>query len=198
MFERPGRDFVLAREPDAGLGASVGREPIEYADAVRMARDAVVQSDHHHPPTMSALFVKLIKLVFERLLVDGRVPTLEGERRDVVHVYGVGHGHEVAALQLDDERLVGARLINVVFEAEPLEDVERMWRVAHIVGVPASRALLGQNCWLEDMVFSFARATNDTAAAAAPSASTARRLSVIPGLFMKASIAPAPAAFDSS
>ena len=146
MLERPGRDFVLAGEPDAGLGACIGEDAIEHADAVRMAGDAVVQSDRHHPPTMGALLVKLVKLVLERLLVGRRVPTLEGERRDVVHVYGVGPGHEVAALQLDDERLVSARLVDVVFEAETLEDVERVWRVAHIIGVPAHRRLARALC----------------------------------------------------
>ena len=56
---------------------------------------------------------------------------------------GVGNCHEVPAFQLNDERLVGAWLIDVVLEAETLEDVERVRRVAHVVGVPADWHLAG-------------------------------------------------------
>jgi transposase len=56
------------------------------------------------------------------------------------------------------------------------------------------RALLGQNSSLMDKLFAgvdmavlFACATDDTAAAAAPSANSARRLSGIPGLVMMSS-----------
>ena len=87
---------------------------------------------------MRALLVELIEFILERLFVSSRVPTHEGVRSNVIHVQGVGNGHKVSALQLDDERLVGARLIDVVLEAETLEDIERVWRVANEVGVPAN------------------------------------------------------------
>ena len=50
---------------------------------------------------------------------------------------------EVAALELDDERLVHARLVDVVLEAEGLQDVERVRGVPHPIGVPADRPLAG-------------------------------------------------------
>jgi hypothetical protein len=61
---------------------------------------------HHHPTTCLALFVEFVELVFERLLIRGRVPAREGEGDDVIHVEGVRHGDKVAALDRQNERLI--------------------------------------------------------------------------------------------
>src|SRR5260370_14331639 len=90
---------------------------------------------------MRALLIELVELVLQRLFVGGRVPAFEWIGNDVVHVEGVGYGHEVPALQRYDEGLVPARLVDVVGEAETLQNIEGMRGIAHRVGVPADRRL---------------------------------------------------------
>src|SRR5258707_9350149 len=88
-------DLVLPGEPDVLLSLRVGEEAVKGSNPAGMAGDAIVQADHHHAPSMHALFVKLIELVAQRLLVGGRIPADEGKADDVVHVEGVRDGDEI-------------------------------------------------------------------------------------------------------
>ncbi len=54
---------------------------------------------------------------------------------------GVGNGHEVPSAHRDDERLVVARLVDVIEEAQILQRLQDVDGVAHPVGVPADRRL---------------------------------------------------------
>src|SRR5260370_42022103 len=90
---------------------------------------------------MPALFIELVELVLQRLFVGGWVPASERIGNDIVHMEGVGHGHEVPAFQRYDEGLVPARLVDMVGEAETLQNIEGMRGIAHPVGVPADRRL---------------------------------------------------------
>ena len=116
---RPVGDLVLAGEPDARLALRVGEEAIEDAHAIGVAGNTVVERHHHHPALGRAFLVELVEFVLQRLLVGGRVIALEREGHDVVHVEGVRHGDEVAALDRQDERLVHAGFVQIVGEAEP-------------------------------------------------------------------------------
>src|SRR5258708_30839430 len=98
MRRGPGRDCVLAREPDAGLRARVSQKAVEAAHAVRVTGDAIVQADDHHAPALRAFFVELVELVAQRLLVGRRAPAGERERHDVVEMERIRHRHEVAPL----------------------------------------------------------------------------------------------------
>jgi hypothetical protein len=71
----------------------------------------------------------------------GFQPTKEVD--DVVHLEGVGSGDEAAALELDDERLVDARFIDLVLETERLKNMEAIRRVARPIGVPGAGLLAG-------------------------------------------------------
>src|SRR6266446_4695136 len=139
----PARDLVFTGEPDARLRARVSQKSVETAYAVRVTGDAVVKADDHHSPALRALLVELVELVAQRLLVRRRAPADEGEGNDVVEMKRIRDRHEVAALQRHDERLVAARLVNVVQEAEALQNVQGSRRIAHPVRVPAYRLLAG-------------------------------------------------------
>ena len=56
---------------------------------------------------------------------------------------GIGYGDEVPSAHRDDERLVVARLVDVIEEAEILQRLQDVDGVAHPVGVPADRLLAG-------------------------------------------------------
>ena len=120
MREGPLRNLVLAREPHTLVVLRVGEEAVEHPNAIGMAVDAVMETDEHHPAPCRTLLVKLVEFVFQGLLVGHRVVTLEGKRRDVIHVKCVRHGYEVFAVDRNDERLVVAGLINVVKEPKLL------------------------------------------------------------------------------
>ena len=92
---------------------------------------------------MCAFLVKLIEFIAQRLLVGGRIPALEREGDDVVHVEGIGNGHKVPPSHRDDERFVVARLVDVIEETEILQRLQDVNGVAHPVGVPAERLLAG-------------------------------------------------------
>src|SRR6478672_2366738 len=92
---------------------------------------------------MRALLVKLIELIAQRLLVGGCIPALEWEGDDVIHVEGVRDRHEIPSAHRDDERLVVARLVDVIEEAEVLQRLEDVNGVTHPVSVPADWALAG-------------------------------------------------------
>src|SRR5690348_5015603 len=94
---------------------------------------------------MAAFLVKLVELVAKPLLIGRRIPSIERKRDDVVHMEGVRNGDEITALQGHDEWLVAARLVDVVEEAKALQDVQRPWRIAHPVSVPADRMLAGRH-----------------------------------------------------
>src|SRR5580693_7685324 len=143
VLERPFGDLVLAGEPDSGLRLRIGQEPVEHTHPVGMTRNAVMQRDDHHPALCRAFLVELVELVLQRLLVGGGVVPFEGEGHDIVHVERVGHSDEIAALKLDDERFVHARLVDVVLEAEALQNVERVWGVPHPVSVPTALSRRG-------------------------------------------------------
>src|SRR5260221_5512760 len=116
MIERPAGNLVLPSKPDALLALRVGKEAVEGANPAGMAGYAVVQADHHHTRRMCAFIVKLIEFIAQRLLVGGRIPALEREGDDVVHVEGVRNGHKVPSAHWDDERFVVARLVDVIEE----------------------------------------------------------------------------------
>src|SRR5260370_21994139 len=90
---------------------------------------------------MPALFIELVELVLQRLFVGGWVPASERIGNDIVHMEGVGHGHEVPAFQRYDEGLVPARLVDMVGGAETLQNIEGMRGISHPAGVPAARRL---------------------------------------------------------
>src|SRR5260221_2632667 len=110
-------DLVLPREPDILLALRIGEEAVKGSNPAGAAGDAIVQADHHHAPSMRALFVKLIELVAQRLFVGGRIPTDEGKGDDVVHVEGVGDGDEIPPAYRDNERLVVAWFVDVINKA---------------------------------------------------------------------------------
>src|ERR1700692_3340850 len=55
----------------------------------------------------------------------------------------VRNGDELAALELHDEWLVAAWFVDVIHEAQALQNVEGPRRMAHPIGVPADRLLTG-------------------------------------------------------
>src|SRR5271155_2502011 len=92
---------------------------------------------------MRAFLVQLIEFVAQRLFVGGVVPAEERKGDDVVEMKGIWNGHEVSALQRHYERLVAARLGDVIEGAQALQNVERSWRITHPIGVPAHWLLTG-------------------------------------------------------
>src|SRR6204780_3291742 len=92
---------------------------------------------------MASFLVKLVELVAQCLLISRRIPAHEGKGNNVVDMKGIRDRHEVAALQRHDERLVAAGLIDVVQEAQALQNVESSWRIAHPVRIPAYGSLAG-------------------------------------------------------
>src|SRR5258707_15507861 len=86
MIERPVGNLVLPSEPDALLALRVGKEAVEGANPAGVAGDAVVQADHHRASPLRPFLVKLVEFITQRLLVGGRIPTLEREGDDIVHV----------------------------------------------------------------------------------------------------------------
>jgi len=62
---RPARNFILAGEPDIFFPPHVIEDAIEHADGRRARADPVMQTDNHHPPSLRALFIKLIDLFFK-------------------------------------------------------------------------------------------------------------------------------------
>src|SRR6202051_1661751 len=143
MIERPAGDLVLPSEPDALLALRVGKETVEGANPAGVAGDAVVQADNHHTPPMWPFLVKLVELIAQRLLLGGRMPALEREGDDVVHVEGVRNGHKVPSAHRDDERFVVARLVDVIEETEILQRLQDVNGVAHPICVPAELLLAG-------------------------------------------------------
>src|SRR5207245_1812461 len=143
ICQGPAGDLIFTGEPDARLRARVRHETVERAHPVRVTGDAIVKADDHHSSTVRSLLVELVKLVAQRLLVRCRAPADEGEGNNVVEMKRVWNRHEVAALQRHDERLVAARLVNVVQESEALQNVQGSRRIAHPVRVPAHRPLAG-------------------------------------------------------
>src|SRR6266436_10074827 len=138
-------DLVLPGEPDILLSPRVDQEAVEGSHSACMAGDAIVQAQHHHAPSMRALFVKLIEFVTQRLLVSGCVPANEWKGDDVVQVEGIGDGHEISSAHRDDEWFVVARLIDVVKKAEFPQRLQNMDGVAHPIGVPADRLRTGNS-----------------------------------------------------
>src|SRR5260370_2650852 len=108
MIERPAGDLVFPSEPDALLALRVGKEAVEGANPAGVAGDAVVQADHHHAPPMRAFLVKLVEFIAQRLLVRGRLPALEREGDDLVHVEGGRDGPKVPSAHREDDRSVWA------------------------------------------------------------------------------------------
>src|SRR5260221_11294784 len=106
---------------------------------------------------MAAFLVQLIEFIAQRLFVGGRVPAEEGKGDDVVEMKGIWDGHEVSALQRHYERLVAARLLDVIEEAQALERVERFWRIGHPISVPPDQPLAGN-------IFNALHPINDKAA----------------------------------
>src|ERR1700736_2404078 len=92
---------------------------------------------------MAAFLIELVEFIAERLLVGGRIPANEREGHDVVQMKRVGNGDELAALERDDEWFVAAWLVDMIDEAQALQNVERSWRIAHPISVPADRLLTG-------------------------------------------------------
>src|SRR5260370_42559027 len=78
MFQHEASDVGLAGKPHALLAPRVFQKTIEHANPASVAGDAVMQTHDHHPAALCAFFVELVELVFERLLVSGRVPRFEG------------------------------------------------------------------------------------------------------------------------
>src|SRR5258705_11476700 len=75
------------------------------------------------------------------MIIVDRVPHLERERDDIVHVKRIGHGHEVASADRDDERFIPASLVDVVQKTELLERLQNECGVAHPVSIPTNRFL---------------------------------------------------------
>src|SRR5882762_6482913 len=92
---------------------------------------------------MAAFLVQLIEFVAQRLLVGGRIPADERKGHDVVEMKRVRNGDELAALEPHEEWLVTTWLVDVIDEAQALQNVERSRRIAHPIGVPADRLLTG-------------------------------------------------------
>src|SRR5882762_7488521 len=90
---------------------------------------------------MAAFLVQLIEFVAQRLLVGGRIPADERKGHDVVEMKRVRNGDELAALEPHEEWLVTTWLVDVIDEAQALQNVERSRRIAHPIGVPADRLL---------------------------------------------------------
>jgi hypothetical protein len=120
LLQRPASNLVLTREPDAVVALRVGEEPVERANPVGMAAQAIVHADHHHPPPRSSLFVELVELVAQRLFVRMRIIALEREVH-VVHVERIRHHRKIAAAHRNDEGFVTARIVDAVEKAEILE-----------------------------------------------------------------------------
>src|SRR5258708_16292282 len=136
-------DLILPGEPDILFSLCVGEEAVEGSNPAGVAGDAIVQADHHHAPSMHALFVKLIEFVAQRLLVSSRIPTNEGKGDDVVHVEGIGDRDEIPPAYRDNKRLVVAWFVDVINKAKILQRLQEMDGVAHPVRVPADRYLAG-------------------------------------------------------
>jgi hypothetical protein len=83
------------------------------------------------------------KLVGQLLLEGGRVEAGEVEAGDVVEVHCAGHSGERLAVDGLQERLVGWQVIDVVGEAEFLQDLQRVHPGPDPVVVVAGRASAG-------------------------------------------------------
>jgi hypothetical protein len=122
-----------------------------------MPGDALVQAHHHHPASTSALGVQLLELVGDLLLVGGRAEAGEVGAGDVVEVHGVGHGGERLAVDQLQERLVGGQVVDVVREAELLQDLQgvdtRPDPVVVIAGWPGTGDLLDRLDAVSDPLF---------------------------------------------
>src|SRR5258706_1320409 len=141
IAQRPARNFVFSRKPHVRLRARVSQKSVETPHAIGMARDAVVKANHQHATATASFVVELIKFIAQCLLVSSRIPAIEREGNDVVQMEGVWHRDEVSAFQGQNERLVSARLIDVVDETQTLEDVQSSRRIAHPIGVPTNWSL---------------------------------------------------------
>src|SRR5258706_4935192 len=102
-----------------------------------------MQTYHHHAAAMAAFLIELVKLVPQCLFVGRCAPTDEWEGNDVVEMKRIRDSHEVAALERHNERLVTTRLIDVIDEAQALQDVQCFWRIAHPVGIPSNGVMAG-------------------------------------------------------
>src|SRR5258706_16054960 len=141
IAQGPARNFVFSGKPHVGLRARVSQKSVETPHAIWMARDAIVKANHQHATAAATFLIELIKFIAERLLVSSRIPAVEREGNDVVQMEGVWHRDEVSAFQGQNERLVSARLIDVVDETQTLEDVQSSRRIAHPKGVPTKWSL---------------------------------------------------------
>src|SRR5260370_19336880 len=60
LFQYEASNLVLASEPDPGFPSCVFEKAVEHSDATGVARDTIVQADHHHPSPPRTLLVQLI------------------------------------------------------------------------------------------------------------------------------------------
>src|SRR5258706_9413003 len=139
--EGPTCNFVLSRKPHVRLRSRVSEKSVETSHAVSMTRDAVMKTDDHHATTVGAFFVQLIEFIAQCLFVGRGIPPHEWEGHDVVQMKRVGNRDEVAAFERHNEWLIAARLVDVVEEAQTLQDIEGSGRITHSIGIPADRPL---------------------------------------------------------
>ena len=80
-------------------------------------RDAIVSTNRHHATPRSSLSTKPVEFRLEIVRIHGRAEVPSFIVHDVVHVERVGHHGERFVAHVNQERLVAAYVVNVVYAA---------------------------------------------------------------------------------
>src|SRR6266571_899645 len=139
------RDLGPGRAPHAFAPEDVLERGIERADAVRHAAQVRVQGDRHDAARFGAFFVEHVELAHDHVAELRRGAVAPLERRLVVDLGAVGHGHEPpSALELHHIRLIVVHPVADVLAAFGGEKFERVPGFLQPRAQPAGRPRAGR------------------------------------------------------
>src|SRR5258708_6458634 len=136
-------DRILAQERDARPAPGVGEKGIPGLHHLRRSADAVVRAHRHHAAPPAGFVVELVEVQLDlrQKLLRRVVPSFDQD--NVVVAQRVGNNDEILAVDLLDERLVTADIVDVIEVAELLQQRQGIGTATQPIGVVAERALPG-------------------------------------------------------
>jgi hypothetical protein len=120
------------------MGLSVDDEFFKHLGARGTTGDAIVRADGHHPTPRSGFSIESVKLRLEIFRIHRGAEAPSFIIHDVVHMQCVGLDSERFVAHVNQKRLVAAYVVNVVNEAERLQNFQAVRSTAQPESVEAN------------------------------------------------------------